>query len=382
MAHAATKNVNFCTRGQCLLNLCCVKQGKGKIIPVFNQLNRYPKPIFTFNNSNLKTKALQFLQFIIFLSIGVGVFYWLYKDQDLTTLSNIIRNQVNFNWIWLSLAFGVIAHLTRALRWRMLIEAAEAPVKWYNAFMAVLIGYLANLLFPRMGEVTRCGVVSKYEKLSFTRMAGTVLAERLTDFIFLMTLIFVAMMLEYEMLGNLLSEKLSFAGLIELFTSVWWWLSVVAMVGLIWYIMRRAVQMTIFRKVKGLWEKFREGFLSIRNLKNRWLYLALSIGIWVMYLMMQYVCFFSMQETASLSLKVGLILLVTGSIGMLAPVQGGIGPWHAMVIATLALYGVTHEPAFAFALVVHGMQNLLVIILGLISFVILPFVNKPLKAKE
>lgn len=381
MAHAATKNVNFCTKGQCLLNLCCVKQGKGKIIPVFNQPNRYLNPIFILNNSNLKTRLLQFLQFIIFLAIGVGIFYWLYKDQDFDTLVNIIRNQVNFNWIWLSLILGFISHLIRALRWRMLIEAAEAPIKWYNALMAVLIGYCANLLFPRMGEVTRCGVVSKYEKLSFTRMAGTVLAERLTDLVLMMSLILLALFIEYQMLGNILAEKLSFAGLIALFTSVWWWLFVFFMIALIWYIMRRAVQMSIFRKVKGLWAKFREGFLSISNLKKRWLYATYSIGIWVMYLLMQYVCFFSMQETASLSLKVGLILLVTGSIGMLAPVQGGIGPWHAMVIGTLALYGVTNDPASAFALLVHGMQNLLVVILGLISFVILPFVNKPLKTK-
>jgi uncharacterized protein (TIRG00374 family) len=360
--------------------LCCVKRGKGKIISVFSQPADSAHNILL-NYKILKRKLLQVLQFVVFLGIGVGLFFWLYRKQDFSTIMDTIRNQVDWKWIILSLGLGVLSHLSRALRWKMLIDEAEAPVKWYNAFMAVLIGYLANLAFPRMGEVTRCGVVSKYEKVSFTRVAGTVLAERLTDLLFLLSLILLAFVLEYDHLSSVLSQKLSFARLIDLFTSVWWWLFVICALLLVWYIMRRAFQMAVFRRVKGLWEKFREGLMSVMKLKQKKTYLFYSFFLWLMYFMMQYVCFFAMPDTSSLTVKIALVVLVTGSIGMLAPVQGGIGPWHAMVIATLMLYGVTEDPACAFALVVHGAQNLLVAVLGLLSFVLLPVVNRHSKVK-
>lgn len=327
----------------------------------------------------MKNKLLKILQFILFLGIGVGVFLWIYKDQDLTALFEIIENEVNFWWIIVSLILGVLSHLSRALRWGMLIEPIEKKTKWHNTFMAVLVGYLANLVLPRAGEVTRCGILSKYEKVSFTRLAGTVVTERLTDLISLIILILLAFIIKFDLLVNFLSTHIDFSTIVLKLTSSKIYIAIAVIIALFFIFRQLAKHFGVFNKIKGIWNKFVEGISSFKQLKSKSGYLFFSVFIWLMYFGMQYICFFAMKETAHLTLSAGLVILVTGSIGMLAPVQGGIGAWHGMVIATLALYGITEEPAYAFALLVHGAQNLLIVFLGLISLVLFPLVNVKFK---
>ncbi|PZX16693.1 hypothetical protein LX69_01763 [Breznakibacter xylanolyticus] len=325
----------------------------------------------------MKKKILQILRFLLFLSIGAGVFIWLYHDQNPMQLLDVIQNEVNFNWIWLSLFLGVMSHLARALRWQMLIEQAEKRTKWYNTAMAVFVAYLANLVLPRMGEVTRCAVLSRHEKISFTRLVGTVAAERLTDLVMLILVITLALSIEFSMLTKFLGNKLGSSSVAS-FPWGWGLMGLIILTATIYALRKFIAQWRVVKKIRGVWQMFAEGFLSVRQLKNKSLYLFFSLFIWLMYFGMQYVSFFALPATSGLSLNAGLVILVTGSLGMLVPVQGGIGPWHAMVIATLAMYGVTSEPAYAFALLLHGAQNLLVVVLGLLSFIIFPLVN-PIK---
>lgn len=323
----------------------------------------------------MKNKLTQIIRFILFLAVGAGLFFWLYHDQNPTQLLDVIQNEVNFNWIWLSLFLGLMSHLARAMRWRMLIEQAEKRTAWYNAAMAVFVAYLANLALPRMGEVTRCAVMARHEKISFTRLVGTVAAERLSDLTMLILVTLLALTIEFDMVSNFISTAFH-NDRFSIFTSVWFWLTVVSVVMLLYFIRKAIARLAIFKKIKGFWQMFSEGFLSIKQLPNKRMYVFYSCFIWLMYFGMQYVSFFALPATSHLTPGAGLVILVTGSIGMLAPVQGGIGPWHAMVIATLALYGVTHEPAYAFALILHGAQNLMVVALGLISLVVFPLVNR------
>lgn len=330
----------------------------------------------------MKRWFIKILQFFLFLGIGIGLFVYLYRDQNAGELLVFIREKVDFFWIWLSLFFGVLSHLARALRWQMLIEPIERKPAWYTTAMAVFTGYLANLVFPRMGEVSRCGVLSRYENLSFSRLAGTVLAERLTDLILLLVLVLVALGLEYGLLVTFLKSYFDGDKIVSFFTSPWFWLIILLVIAIFWVVWKSLSRMKLFYRLKGLWTKFVEGFVSFKGVRSKPLYLFYSVFIWFMYFSMQYVAFFALPETSNLTVTAGIVILVTGSLGMLAPVQGGIGPWHAMVIATLALYGVTSEPAFAFALVVHGAQNLLVVALGLLSligFPLLQFIPKSQK---
>ncbi|MBS2213908.1 flippase-like domain-containing protein [Carboxylicivirga mesophila] len=324
----------------------------------------------------MKKSLSKLIQFILFPAIGLFIIYQLYKDQNATEVAAILRNDVDYKWIILSISLGILSHVSRAMRWQMLIEPIEKKPGLLNTFCAVMIGYLANLIFPRMGEVSRCGVLSKYERLSFTRVVGTVVAERLSDLFMLLIIMVAVLALQFDLLGGFLLRTLKLESVGEIFLSPLFY-GIVALIAVsILLIKKYSKQYRALMFLKNLMAKFTEGLSSIRKIKNKPLYLLHTFFIWFMYFLMIYVCFFSMPATSSLNINAGITILLTGSLGMIAPVQGGIGAWHFMVIATLKLYGVPAESGGVFALVVHAAQNLMIIGMGLLAFGMLPIINR------
>jgi len=324
----------------------------------------------------VKKSISKLIQFIIFPAIGVFIIYQLYKDQQADKIMAILRNDVDYRWIGLSVVLGLISHLSRALRWQMLLEPVEKKPGLVNTFCAVMTGYLANLVFPRMGEVSRCGVLSKYEQLSFTRVVGTVVAERLTDVVMLLLIMISVLALQFDLLGGFLMKTLKLDSFAEIFLSPLFYGLLVLVALSLFLIKRYAKQYKALMFLKTLMEKFTEGLSSIRKIKNKPLFIFHTLFIWFMYFLMIYVCFFSLPTTSSLGINAGLTILLTGSLGMVAPVQGGIGAWHFMVIATLKLYGIPTEDGGVFALIVHAAQNFMIIGAGLIAFGVLPIINR------
>ena len=324
----------------------------------------------------MKKSISKSIQFILFPAIGIFIIYQLYKDQKADEIMAILRNDVDYRWIGLSLLLGLVSHLSRAIRWQMLIEPIEKKPGLTNTFCAVMIGYLANLVFPRMGEVSRCGVLSKYEDLSFTRVVGTVVAERLTDLFMLFLVIVFVLAFQFELLGGFLMRTLNLGSFGEIFLSP----LLYGLIGLgvvsLFLIKRYAKQYKALMFLKSLMSKFTEGLSSIRRIRNKSLFIFHTIFIWIMYFLMIYVCFYSLPITSGLGIKAGITILLTGSLGMIAPVQGGIGAWHFMVIATLKLYGIPAEEGGVFALIVHAAQNFMIIGVGLIAFGMLPILNR------
>lgn len=320
-------------------------------------------------------KVFSILKATIFPAAGVLILYLIFKDRNWSEISESLRHDFNYYWIGFSLLLGICSHLSRAIRWQMLIATEGHKPGLVNTFGAVLTGYLANLVLPRMGEVSKCGVVSKYENISFVRVAGTVVIERLADLIGMLVLLILAFMLEYNLISSLISEKVEMSSPMSMIANPIFWIVIIIAIVVI-FIIYRMVKKSILGKLTGLWEKFKEGIQSYKKLNNKPLFIILSAAIWLFYFLMLYVCFFAMDETSSLGMTAGLTVLITGSLGMLAPIQGGIGPWHYMVIQTLILYGIVEESAGNFALVVHSSQNLLVIVLGLAAMVTLPIYNR------
>ncbi|MBR8538246.1 flippase-like domain-containing protein [Carboxylicivirga sediminis] len=324
----------------------------------------------------MKKSLSKLIQFILFPAIGLFIIYQLYKDQNATEIATILRNDVDYKWIILSISLGILSHVSRAMRWQMLIEPIEKKPGLLNTFCAVMIGYLANLIFPRMGEVSRCGVLSKYERLSFTRVVGTVVAERLSDLFMLLIIMVAVLALQFDLLGGFLLRTLKLESVGEIFLSPLFYGILALITVSILLIKKYSKQYRALMFLKNLMAKFTEGLSSIRKIKNKPLYLLHTFFIWFMYFLMIYVCFFSMPATSSLDINAGITILLTGSLGMIAPVQGGIGAWHFMVIATLKLYGVPAESGGVFALVVHAAQNLMIIGMGLLAFGMLPIINR------
>ncbi|MDK2842565.1 MAG: glycosyltransferase 2 family protein [Anaerophaga sp.] len=271
---------------------------------------------------------------------------------------------------------GLLSHISRTIRWQMLIEPVEKRPGLLNTFLAVMIGYLANLAIPRMGEISRCAVLSRYEKSSFSRLVGTVVTERVLDMIMLLLSLVLVVILQYGVFVDVVKNKIKLTRISDFLSSWEFYISVVLLAALIVLFRKKIVGGKIFLKLKELWAKFKEGLFSYRNVKNKPMFFIHTILIFVLYFLMIYVCFFGFPFTRHLGPGAGLAVFVLGSFGMVAPVQGGIGPWHFLVISTLLFFGVEGTQAAAFALLVHGSLNGMIVVTGLLSLIAIPLVNK------
>ncbi len=324
----------------------------------------------------MKQRLTKFLQFFLLPALGIFIVWWLFKDQELSNILKILVNETNYYWILLSIAFGILSHMSRAARWQQLIKATGEQAGFKNAFWAVMTGYFINLLVPRMGEVSKCGVLSKYEKLSFTKVFGTVVAERLFDMLILLLIFAIVLAWQFDLLCDFLFKNVDVDKMKGAFISPVIYIVIFSIIVFLYLIRRNRHSIKIFREVSSLWMKFKEGFSSIRKVENAPLFWFYTIFMWIMYFAMVYVCFFSFAATSQLGIAAGVTILLTGSLGMLIPVQGGLGTWHAMVITTLVLFNIDKETAGVFAIVAHGSQTLMIIVMGLLAFVILPLTNK------
>jgi hypothetical protein len=325
----------------------------------------------------LKKTVIKILKFLVFFTLGIFIFWLIYKDQDIERIKSVLKNEVNYFWVIVSLFIGLISHISRTLRWGLMIEPIGHKPRFVNTFMAVMIGYLMNMAFPRMGEISRCGVLSRYEKISFTKLFGTVVAERLIDVISLLLLLLLVIFSQFgQMLSFLkrnpeIQEKLT-----HVFTSPLLIGAAIAFIVLAYLLRNTFKQTSIFKKIVGILHNFKEGFISIRLIKRKGWFWFHSAFIWFCYYLMLYSIFFAFDFTSSLNPIAGLTTFVFASFGMVAPVQGGIGAWHFMAIEGLALYGVAYENSVIFAFVAHTSMTVMIIAVGLISMLALPFINR------
>jgi uncharacterized protein (TIRG00374 family) len=278
---------------------------------------------------------------------------------------------------------SLIAFISRAFRWKLLIEPLGYSPSLKNTIYSLMVGYFANLALPRLGEVTRCGSLSKAESIPFTGLLGTVIIERIVDVLSLLICLFLALILEYKRLENFLDTNI-----LHPFANKWKQLvqSPLILVGLIifvgilcllfFYFIKRSRQRRRESKITLLIRDLIRGLASISKLKRPWLFIFHSIFIWVLAFLGMYVCFFALPSTSQLGLNAALLLLVSAGLGMAAPVQGGIGAFHLLVSQGLMLYGLSQQDGLAFATIVHSLSLVLVIVFGIISMLLLFSENK------
>lgn len=333
--------------------------------------------IQSLNLPSLKKIALKILKFLAFFALGAFIFWLIYKDQDMERIKSVLKNDVNYYWVVISLVVGLLSHISRTLRWGLMIEPIGHKPRFINTFLAVMVGYLMNLAFPRMGEISRCGVLSRYEKISFTKLIGTVVAERLVDMISLLFLLGVVIVSQFGKMLHFIQENPEIHEKLNSAISSPYLFAGVVLLLILAFVFRKAFKDTrVFKKIIEVLTNFKEGFISIRSIERKgWFYFH-SVFIWLMYYLMFYLVFFSFDFTSVLNPIAGLTTFVMASFGMVAPVQGGIGAWHFMAKEGLALYGVANENGIIFAFVAHSSMTAMIIILGIISVLALPFINK------
>ncbi len=331
--------------------------------------------------NTLKKTLSQGIKFLIFFSISAFLFWLIYRGQDTSEIFEVLKNEVNYFWIFISLTFGLLSHISRTIRWNMLIESLGKKPRFTNTFLAVMVGYFANLALPRMGEISRCGIITKYEDVSFSKLIGTVVLERALDILMLLLFLLLTMVTQFDVLSDFMTRNPQVSSKLSAVFASSTTLYVLGGLALILFVFRKKFKHTVFyKKLLFTLGNFMDGFRAIRKLDNKLSFVLHTIFIWLMYYMMTYICFFSFGFTSDLPALAGLTVFVMGSFGMVAPVQGGIGAWHFMVIATLLIYLPStpdiEKLSRSFALVVHGSQTAMIIILGALSVIALPIVNR------
>jgi uncharacterized protein (TIRG00374 family) len=248
-----------------------------------------------------------------------------------------------------------------------------------NTFFAVMVGYFANMAFPRLGEVTRCGILARYEKIPFNKSFGTVITERAIDMIIFLALFFLMIFSQAGFISEYLDLKIYpklVAKFGELHYSRILFLTLGA-IGLIFvvflFIYRHRIRsFSLYQKVSHVVLGFWEGLKSLSQMKNPWLFTFYSLAIWALYYLMLYVIFFCFAETAGLGLGAGLSALVLGSVGIMVT-PGGIGLYPAIIQETLVLYGSTKPVGLALGWIAWSAQTAMITLVGCISLLLLSF---------
>ena len=230
--------------------------------------------------------------------------------------------------------------------------------------------YAMNLLFPRLGEVWRCGYLAQRERASFSKVLGSVVSDRLSDTAMLALLTLLVFFMQMRPFRQFLDENPSIeAGVTSVLTSVWLYVGIaLCVVAVVWFF-RTNSQSRFVQRIRGLMANVWAGFASIVTMKGKFWFIFYTLFIWFCYFMQLYLCIFAFPSTSHLTVAAVLLLYVLGSLGMGLPVQGGIGPWHLAVIAGLSYYGITGNEAGAFAFVAHGAQMVLVVLIGIYAFI-------------
>lgn len=329
----------------------------------------------------MKPVYKQTIKFFAFLAVTIVLFWLVYRDQNPADLLAVLREDVNYAWVWVAIVLGILSHVSRAMRWQLVARSMGYKISFMNSFMGVMIGYFANLALPRMGEFTRCGVVSKYEHIPFSKLLGTVVTERVIDMVMLLLLTLVVVATQFKQVGIFLDANEEIReNLRRLVASPLTWVCVggafVLLGVLVWYLRKG----TFFVRLRQFLLGVKEGLLSVRDVEHKSAFIAYTLFIWLMYFLMLYLCFFCFDFTSGLGPLVGLTVFVLSSYGMVAPVQGGVGAYHFMVIAALAIY-LPHTQEIeslskAFALLTHGTMTLLYIVVGCLCLLLLPIYNR------
>ncbi|WP_406824944.1 lysylphosphatidylglycerol synthase transmembrane domain-containing protein [Pedobacter sp. KACC 23697] len=307
------------------------------------------------------------LKFIILFLIGIGVLYLAFRGQNLEKIWQEIKT-ANYFWVVISAIAVLIAHVLRALRWQMLYHSIHYNVSFWQAYHAVMIGYLANLALPRFGEIGRCSVVHKAAKVPMFASIGTVITERLFDVVMLLLTSLAMLIFQYEIVADFLYQTI-YLNLAKKVSMVnYWWL-----VGLGVVFLLLAVSVVYFlrqkfnKKFLRIFVNLRQGFGSYSKLKQKGLFLTYTLGIWFFYLLSVYFAFSSIQATSELHFNAAFTAIVFSGFAMAAPVQGGIGVFHWMVAQSLVLYGISFKDGLAYSTIIHSSQVLLILLLGSLS---------------
>lgn len=297
--------------------------------------------------------------------LGLGILWWMYRGTDWSDFGHYVLHEMNWWWMLVSLAFGILPQMARAWRWKMALEPLGEHPRRTSCTDAIFMSYAASLVIPRVGEVTRCGTLKTSDGVSFTKSLGTVVTERLVDSLLMLLFTGIAFLLQLPMFLRFLKETNTNIGdLLHRFTGTGYIVTFICLVAALIAGFVAIRRFSFFKKGRDMLRDMWEGILSLRKVRNLPLYLFYSVLIWVGYFLHFYIAFFCFDFTAHLSIGAAFLIFCVGTFAVLVPTPNGAGPWHFAVKTMLVLYSVAETQAIMFALTVHTIQTALVVLLG------------------
>ena len=317
------------------------------------------------------------LQVVFPLLLGAFILFWVYRDFNFQRVGEVLTGGMDYRWMALSLVFGVFANLFRGWRWKLALEPLGEYPKTANCVYAIFISYASNLVIPRVGEVTRCGVLSKYDGVSFSQSLGTVVSERMIDTLCVGLITGLVLLLQMPVFATFFAETGTNVGrYAEVLTSGHFYLIILCALAILVLAVFLIRNIALFAKLKGILQNIWQGVIALKDIRQIPLYIMYTLGIWVCYFLEFYLAFYAFGFSAHLGITAGLVMFVVGTLAVIVPTPNGAGPWHFAVMTMMMLYGVGKEDAGIFALLVHGIQTFLLILLGIYGLSALPFTNK------
>lgn len=329
-------------------------------------------------------KVATAIKFVLFLGLGILIIWLSLRGLTPEEQTQIIHSFriANYNWVILTIALGVCSHILRAVRWRLLLHPLNYHPSLKNTFFAVMVGYFANMAFPRLGEVTRCGILTRYENIPFNKSFGTVITERAIDMILFVLLFFLMLFSQVSVIGsymeNYVYPKMAAKFDNPVFSTVFISSAILILVlsaSLLYFLRKKIMASKVAHKVVHLVHGFWDGLKSLGKIRRPGLFIFLSFAIWGLYFLMIYVCFFCFPDTVNLSPGAGLSSLVLGSVGiMITP--GGIGLYPAIIQETVSLYGILRTTGLALGWISWSAQTGMILLTGGLSLLLLSFNKK------
>ncbi|WP_339836048.1 lysylphosphatidylglycerol synthase transmembrane domain-containing protein [uncultured Flavobacterium sp.] len=304
------------------------------------------------------------------LLIGIGLIYYQYSNLTPEQLENIklYFKNADYTYVFLSLCISVVAYWARAYRWKYSLNHLGYTTKLHNNFFAVGVAYFVNLTIPRSGEVTRAVLLKKYENVPFDKGFGTIVAERVVDLLIFLLFVFIAFILQFNIISEFIFSNISPSKLIIIGI-------VLFVLGIVFLLIWFRSNWKIVGKIKEKFAGLIEGMTSILVMKNRWKYLFFSFLIWILYLLMFYVCVFAIPETSDMAFSVVIMGFIFGSVAI-GFTNGGIGAFPISIQTVLLLYGINKGAGAALGWIIWTSQTLLTVLVGLLSYLLLHFFNK------
>jgi len=330
----------------------------------------------------MQKRLLTLLKFGLFFGLGIFLVWWSIHKLSDADYKDFVQSLKNADYVLLIPVFFIltISHLSRALRWKILMKSMGYNPRLSNTFCAVMVGYLANFAFPRLGEVLKCTILGKYEKVPPDKLVGTILVERSIDLLSFFIVIAISLLTQAKVVGSYAKEAFDKYFLAGDTTAVAVKMVIVAAVVvagyfLLKFIFRKYHHIRFVERIKGIFNGIIEGLLSIKNMPHKWLFIFHSLLIWTCYLTGTYLGFLAIKETASLPVLAAFPVLSFGTVATIVT-PGGIGLYPVFLMEAMKLYNIPESFGTANGWLQWSAQFIITLVVGFICLAALPYINK------